>query len=91
VKLSFAFAIGFWLFIGAMVILFIRGAGHQKRFERRQYRDRQPPSYHVFTATHNLLMLVQIGCAAIGVIALVLLFLFGDEVLNLFWSLTCAQ
>jgi hypothetical protein len=88
---KFAIAIGIWVFIGAMLVVFIRGAGHQKRFERRQHRDRQPPAYHLFAATNDLLMIVQIGCAAVGVIALVLLFLFGDQFLNLFWSLTCAQ
>lgn len=83
-KLSFAFAIGFWLFIGAMVILFIRGAGHQKRFERRQYRDRQPPAYHLFAKTHDLLLIVQIGCAAIGIAVIVLACLIGHPFLSLF-------
>lgn len=82
-KLSFAFAIGFWLFIGAMVILFIRGAGHQKRFERRQYRDRQPASNRDLSAVSDLLTIFQIGCAAVGVVAIVLLWLFGEQFLNL--------
>ena len=84
-------AIGVWLFILAMLILFIRGAGHEKRFERRQFRDRQPPSSHDLSAAFDLLTIFQIGCAAVGVVATVLIWLFGDQVLNLFWSLTCAQ
>lgn len=80
-KLGIAIAI--WLFIGCMGILFIYGAGHQKRFERRENRDRKVPSNHDLSASHDLLMLVQIACAACGVVLLFLMYLFGDKMLNL--------
>jgi hypothetical protein len=83
---KFAFAIGFWIVILVLLVAFIRVAGNQKPVERRQYRDRQPPTNHDFTATHELLTIFQIVCAAVGVIALVLLFLFGDQFLNLIFG-----
>lgn len=79
--MKFQIAIAIWLGIFAVLLLFIRGAGHQKRVERRQYRA--APTSHDLSASHDLLMVVQIGCAAGGVVLLVLIFVFGDRILNL--------